>query len=164
MGSLRTLAGTAVFLLAAACGDSEPDRVVVVTANGSEGSGTSGGGTIVVTNQSLSARPLAWVFGPAVPVEGRVPPTSLLAVGDALFHIAPDAELVDAVRTGEGTVALVRTPEGRLLLVLYGEGEPVSAPAPEGARRVLSGTGDTFSVRILVADDLAIRAALAGGP
>lgn len=159
MGLSRTIlaAGVLVFLLG--CGHEEPDRVVVVSAHGSQSNTTTtGGGTVVVTSSGLTVSVEAWSFAEPSSFSGRIPPVRLTAIGDAMFRVGADAEVVDALRTDRGTVALVRKGRDRLLLCHFEEERSACSLAPEGSRRLLTGTNDPFTVRLLVADDLAVTA------
>ncbi|MEN8149059.1 MAG: hypothetical protein ABFS86_04505 [Planctomycetota bacterium] len=157
MGRSFLIFATLLLALVPGCNVEEPDRVVVASAHGSQSS-SSGGATVVGVGNGLTVEARAWSFGEPEAFPGRVPPVSLVAVGDAMFRAGPESSVVDALRTERGTVALIREPGGKLFLSHY-EGEGcVASPAPAGARRVFPGTTEPFAVRVLVADGLAVTA------
>jgi hypothetical protein len=159
MGNPRTILGAGLLVVLAACGGHESDNVTIVAASGSRSGGSAaGGGVIQVSGSPLVAEGPAWVFDEPTSFEGPVPPVSLIAIGDALFRAGADSDVVDAVKTARGTVALVRAPDGKLFLGHFGGETPALSPAPRGARRVLRGTRSPLTVKVLVADDLAVRA------
>ena len=141
------------------CGSEGPDRVAYKSTHGSQsGSRTDDGLTIVTSSSSVIVDGEAWSFAGPTSFSGRIPPVRLTSIGDAMFRVGADAEVVDALRTHRGTVALVRKGGDRLLLCHF-EGERFAcSPAPEGSRRLLTGTNDPFTVRLLVADDLVVTA------
>jgi len=163
MGIPRTILGAGLLVLLTGCGAHEADRVTVVTVHGSQSSSRStGGGVVSVSGSALEVEGEAWVFDEPVAFDEPIPPTRLLAIGDALFRAGSDAEVVDAIKTPHGTVALIRAAEGRLLLYHFEEEGSAWSPAPRGARRVLEGSGDPLTVRVLIADDLLVRATREG--
>jgi hypothetical protein len=163
MGIPRTILGAGLLVVLAACGSHESDNVTVVTISGSQSSGrTAGGGIVRVKGSALTVEGGAWIFDDPKEFRGRVPPASLVAIGDALFRAGPDTEIMDAVKTARGTVALIRTADGRTLLYHFADEVSAWSLAPSGARRVLSGARDPLTVRVLVADDLVVRATRAG--
>jgi len=163
MGISRTIFCAGVLVVLAACGSHESDNVTVVTVAGSQSSsGSAGGGVIQVSGSSLTVEGQAWVFDEPKEFRGRIPMASLVAIGDAMFRSGSDTDVVDAVNTPRGTVALIRGADGQLLLYHFEAEGSAWSPAPSGARRILAGTRDPFTVRVLVADDLVVRATRAG--
>jgi hypothetical protein len=156
MGLRRTILLAGLLLFTAACGDNDDDDWTVVWKSGGGTRQTTGGAIVGVKNAEVE--PPGWVFEDPVPFEGELPGPSLMAIGDALFNAGADADVVDAVKTGRGTVALVRSADGELRLVHY-EGEtPATATAPAGAFRLIRVSTRPLEVRVLVAHDVAVPA------
>lgn len=157
MGLPRTILLVGLLLFASACNsDGDDDNWTVVWKSGGGTRTTTGGGVVAV--KTAEVRPSGWTFEDPVPFEGEPPGPHLMAIGNALFHTGSDADVVDAVDTDRGTVALVRSGEGELRLVHFEGDNPVTAVAPAGAFRLIADSDRPLRVRVLVAEDVAVPA------
>ena len=154
-GALTLL--SAVIVAVSACSDEGSDDNVTWTAQftGSEDTDSSAGGTVIEVNSKVVVGTPAWVVDDAAPFQGEVPLPDLSALGDALART--DWEVVDALLTAEGTVALLRT-EGRIVLLLLEDGPDSAAHLPEGAIRLLPAGERPLKVLVLTEDGLAAPA------
>jgi hypothetical protein len=157
MGLPRTILLAGLLLFATACNsDGDDDNWTVVWKSGGGTRTTTGGGVVVV--KTASVRPSGWTFEDPVHFEGDPPGPDLMAIGNALFHAGSDADVVDAIDTERGTVALVRSGKGELRLVHFEGENPVTAAAPAGAFRLIPGAARPLRVRVLVGEDVAVPA------
>lgn len=156
----------AVVLLGAftACGGgSSGDKDVTVKAafvssTGTNSSTTAGGAVVGVNVKSLSLLP-GWRVGEPFEANDPIPPTDLAAQGEALLFTGPEEQMIDAVATPVGTVALVRDGEGAVALRLLPEEGDASEPLPSDAHRVLLVELDPLVLRVLLGSGVALPVA-----
>lgn len=136
-----------VFLLLPACGDSGGDDNVSWSASftGEEGDSDSAGGAVVDFSSNLEVEEASWILDEAVPFDGLLPLPDLAAMGDALART--DWEVLDAVFTPEGTVALLDGGDGPVLRLLSDGPLSLTTLPPKASRLLLT---EEHPIRILV--------------
>lgn len=156
MKTLGTLHIGMVLLILSACGDNGGGDDVSWSArfSGSEGDSDTAGGAAVSYNNNLTIEE-TWMLEETVPFDDHLPLPDLGAMGDALART--DWEVLDAVFTPEGTVALLDGGDGPVLRLLS-DGPRAMAILPSEASRLLLTDEEPIRVLVIVGENTAIPA------